>query len=336
MKALQLQAVGKLEMIDIDPPAISDDQMLIKTGAAVICTSDLNDIRENPFNVALPVVMGHEGAGTVAKLGKKVRGFRVGDRVATHPVHPCGQCPDCHSGRGHLCPSMLHFGLTLPGTFAEYYLVRADRARKVPADVSFELAALAEPVCVCLQALAQARLTAGDRLLIMGDGPFGVLMAMLVKDLPLAALVIAGHHDFRLAFAPGVSINTNTQSDPLAAMRARTDNIGYDAVILAVGRSQAVRDGLTLLRPKGRLIVFSPITGQTPIDLFPVSCKELEIIGACNDEDRLDEAVHKLADPSLDLGRLITHRFPIEQYRDAFDVASGGHHEALKVAMTFA
>ncbi|MCC7407494.1 MAG: alcohol dehydrogenase catalytic domain-containing protein [Phycisphaeraceae bacterium] len=336
MKALQLQAVGKLELVDVPVPTIDDDQMLIKTGAAVICTSDLIDIRENPFGAPLPVVMGHEGAGTVAKLGRNVQGFNVGDRVATHPVHPCGQCPDCRSGRGHLCPSMRHFGLTLPGTFAEYYIVRADRARKVPHDVPFELAALAEPICVCLQALAQANLQQGGRLLILGDGPFGVLIAMLAHAMPLSKVVISGHYDFRLAFAPGVTLNTKGLPDPVAALRDQTDNLGYDAVILAVGRPDAVRDGLSLLRPKGRLVIFSPIPGQTPIDLFAVSCKELEIVGACNDQDRLDEAVKKLTDPSLNLSRLITHRFPLDRFRDAFDVAAGQHQQALKVALTFA
>ncbi len=335
MKALQLQAADRVVLIEADIPPIDDDQLLIRTGAAVICTSDLHDIRCNPFGIALPMVIGHEGAGVVAKLGRNTRGFRVGDHVATHPVHPCGSCHDCRSGRGHMCASMRHFGLTMPGTFAEYYVVRADRARVVPATMPFELAALAEPVCVCLQALAQARVPAGGRLLILGDGPFGILMSLLARRRPLARLVVAGHHDFRLSHAAGTVVNTRNSRSTTELLQSKADHLGYDAAILAVGAARAVHDGLMLLRPKGRLVVFSPIMGDTPVDLFRVSCKELEIVGSCNDEDRFDDAIEALSDTSLGLEKLVTHRFAIEQYRQALATAGGGHEQALKVALTF-
>ena len=337
MKALQLQGIGKLELVDIDPPQVADDQLLIRTGAAVICTSDLNDIRENPFGIALPVVMGHEAAGTVAQVGRGVKGFAPGDRVAAHPVHPCGRCANCRSGVGHLCADMGHLGLNMQGAFAECFVVRADRARRVPADMPFHQAALAEPVCVCLEALAQARLRPGSNLLILGDGPFGVLIAMLARALPRTRTVIVGHHDFRLAFAQGaVAVNSHKTPDLAAALGTAADGEGYDAAILAVGRAEAARLGLELLKPKGRLVVFSSLPGPTPVDLFRLHVRELEIVGACNDDNRLDEAVARLCDPSLGLGRLVTHRFPIEQFRAAFDLAAAGHQQAMKVALEFA
>ena len=338
MKALQLQAAGKLELVDIAPPRPADDQILIKTGAAVICTSDLNDIRENPFKIPLPVVMGHEAAGTVAEVGRGVKGFRPGDRVAAHPVHPCGRCPNCLNGVGHLCSNMGHLGLNMQGAFAEYFVVSEDRARKVPADMPFHQAALAEPVCVCLEALAQARLKKGSSLLIFGDGPFGALTAILAQALPGVRVVIVGHHDFRLAFAKGaVAVNSRKTPDLPGELRKASGSDGgdFDAAILCVGRADAVQLGLEMLKPKGRLVVFSAIAGLTPVDLFRVHVRELEIVGACNDDNRFDEAVMRLADPALDLGRLVTHRFPIEEYRRAFEVAAGGHENAMKVAIEF-
>ncbi len=161
MKALQMQAIGRLALIDVDPPRIGEDEILVRTDAAVICTSDLNDLRGNPFGIDLPVVMGHEGAGTVAAVGAAVRGFSPGDRIATHPVHPCLRCDTCKRGLGHLCPHMAHFGINLPGTFAEHYRVRQDRARRIPDDVDSAAAALAEPVCVCLEALRARGADAG-------------------------------------------------------------------------------------------------------------------------------------------------------------------------------
>ena len=162
MKALQFQAIEQVALIDVDPPTIGDDELLIKTGAAVICTSDLNDLRENAFGIQLPVIMGHEGAGTVAAVGAAGHAvLQVGDRVTTHPVHPCGQCVNCRNGMGHLCLDMGHFALNRPGVFAEYFPVRADRARHIPDTMPFTVAALAEPVSVCLEALNQANLSPG-------------------------------------------------------------------------------------------------------------------------------------------------------------------------------
>ena len=336
MKALVLQAPGRLEMADVPRPSPAEDQLLIRTGAAVICTSDLSDIRHNPFGIRLPMVIGHEGAGTVEAVGARVEGFAVGDRVATHPVHPCGACENCRMGMGHLCSEMGHFGLNMPGTFAEHYVVRADRARKVRPDIEWPVAALAEPVSVCLEALAQAGVGAGGRLLVIGDGPFGVLIARLAVRLDLAKVVVAGRHDFRLGFARGATcVNTRTLgTDPLQALRdASGRSSGCDAVIAAAGSPDAVHEGLALLRPKGRLVLFSAVPGTTPVDLFDVHVRELEIVGACNDQERFDEAVALLDDPSLALGELITHRLPMRDHREAFRLAAEGREEAMKVAI---
>jgi threonine dehydrogenase-like Zn-dependent dehydrogenase len=232
---------------------------------------------------------------------------------------------------------MEHFGINRQGTFAQYFPVRVDRARHVPDDLPFPVAALAEPVSVCLEALAQANLPPGGRLLILGDGPFGVLIARLAAGLALDKVVLAGRHDFRLGLAAGaVPINLKKQADPVARLQAEAGEAGYDAAILAVGNAQAVRDGLALLRPKGRFVVFSALPGETPVDLFHVHLRELEIVGACSDQGRLDEAIVRLADRSLRLEELVTHTFPIEAYDRALALAAAGREEAMKVAFVFA
>lgn len=336
MKALQLVRAGKVELVEIVVPDPGEDQLLVRTEMALICTSDLKDIRSNPFGIKLPVVLGHEGAGTVVSVGHKVRGFSPGDRVAAHPVHPCGRCPNCLDGLAHLCSEMSHFGINMQGTFAEYFVVRADRARLVPAAVPLGAAALTEPVCVCLEALAQARLPDRGTLLVIGDGPFGAIIARLAAALPLEKAVVAGHYDFRLSFAgSAVKVNTSRLADSRAELLALTDSRGFDAVVVAVGTPQAARLGLALLKARGRLVVFSAIPGETPIDLFSVHLRELEVVGACNDQDKLDEAVAWLAGPGQGLERLVTHRFPLSRHHEAFEVAESHHDEAMKVGFLF-
>ncbi|WP_428939649.1 zinc-dependent alcohol dehydrogenase [Fontivita pretiosa] len=327
MKALEFQGVGRLGLVDVPVPRPGPGQLLVRTGAAVICTSDINELRTGIFGAKLPIIFGHEGAGTVAQIGPDVKGFKVGDRVATHPVHSCHECENCRAGMEHLCARMRHFGLNIPGTFAEYYIVDAERARTVPATVPFEPLALAEPISVCLQALAQARVSERSRLLILGDGPFGILISILARSMKVGRIVVAGSHDFRLRAADAdETVNIRKGGEPKGP---------FDAIILAVGKGAAVQQGLALLRPKGRLVIFSAVNDPTPIDLLSVHIRELEIVGACNDEDLLDEAVRRLSQNHAAFARIITHRFPLERYSEAFDMAANHHDSALKVAFTF-
>ncbi len=337
MKSLVLKAPGQVALDETEVPHPQENELLVMTQATTICTSDLNDIQDNPFHIPLPVVIGHEAAGIVVAVGAAVEGFKPGDRVATHPVHPCGHCTACQSGDRHLCLEMGHFGINLPGTMAGYYRVRQDRARLLPESVSFTTGALVEPVCVCLEALAQARLMPGQRLLIMGDGPFGLIMARLAVCMGLGQAVLAGQIDFRLSYAPdGITpVNVKDQPDPAQTLRQLSGGGGYDAVIMATGSPAAFQQGFACLKPRARLVLFSAMPGDTPVDLFTVHVKELEIVGSCNDQDRLDEAMRRVADPTLKLGALVTHTFPLEDYRQALDLAKNGKDHTLKVAFVF-
>jgi threonine dehydrogenase-like Zn-dependent dehydrogenase len=222
----------------------------------------------------------------------------------------------------------------MPGVFADYYMVRADRARLLPEDISYPVGALFEPVCVCLQALAQTRLPSGEPLLILGDGPFGLLMARLAQDQEISPVVVAGHQDFRLARAGARAITANTagMADSADALLGVIGSEEYGAVILATESKRAVATGLAVLRRKRRLVVFASLLGETPIDLMMVQGKELEIAGACNDEDRLDDALAYLAKEATSLAELITHCLPLTAYETAFDLAAHGQDQAIKVA----
>jgi threonine dehydrogenase-like Zn-dependent dehydrogenase len=335
MKALELQAPERVAVVEREIPSPEPGWLLVRTGAATICTSDLNDIHHNPFGTCLPAVIGHEASGTVVAVGDGVQAFKPGQRVATHPVHPCYQCPECQRGLTHLCREKGHFGVNLPGTFSEYYLVRQDRARLIPQNLDFAVAALAEPLAVCLEALEQANLAPGKSLLILGDGPFGVIMARLAARLPLERLVIAGLLDFRLSSAPAERVNLSSAGDPCQAMLAANRGEGYHAAILAVGSPRALADGLRCLLPRGRMVVFSAIHGEPSLDLFSLHLNELEMVGACSDQDFFDQAVNALHDPAFALGELVTHRFRLLDYRQALAQAEFGRSHALKVAFEF-
>jgi len=323
MQALQMRGLGELVPTTLPVPTPGPRDVLIRTLAATLCTSDLHDIARNPFAIALPRVLGHEAAGVVVACGAEVREFASGIRVAAHPVVPCGECAECARGFGHLCARMGHLGHDRNGAFAEYFVQRADRVRPLPDDIPAILGALFEPVAVCLQAIARAGEVRGRAVLVVGDGPFGNIIARLAVRSGARRVIVAGREPFRLARIPSVE---TVQSAPKASV---------DVAILAVSSPEAAASCLAALRPRGRLVIFSALPEQTALDLFSLHLRELEIVGACNDEERLDDALRCLGDPELALHEIITHELPFARWAEAFALARDGHDRTLKVALTF-
>jgi threonine dehydrogenase-like Zn-dependent dehydrogenase len=335
MKALVLEDLHALRLKDVPIPPYARNEILIRTKAATICTTDIFEINENPFNMPLPVVMGHEGAGIVAAAGEEVTGFRAGDEVAVHPVMPCLRCASCLRGLAHLCDNLEHLGFNRVGVFAEYFVTRPDRVRLKPPSMSFAHATLMEPVCVCLEAVERANITGDTRVLILGDGPFGIMMSKLCSLKKPKQLILTGQHEYRLSKAAAQTLNERQEADINGAVMALTHNEGIDSAILCVSSPAAVDTTLAVLRSRGILVVFSCLSGKTPVDLQRVHLKELTITGSCNDMDFLDEAMRLLADSALGLGGAITHEMPFEQWEEAFYQAEHGKCGGLKVSMVF-
>ena len=324
MKALVLESAGCLIMKECPKPVPKENEVLVKTKAATICTSDINDINYNPFGIELPMIMGHEGAGIIEAVGEKITDFFIGDEITAHPVMPCGKCVSCRRGLNHLCDDMEHLGINHGGVFAEYFTIRADRIRKKPKNISFAAATLMEPVCVCIEAIKRANVTEGSNTLIIGDGPFGVMIANILDTIyPKNKNIISGKYDFRLNHAGNVEkININNN-------KINFDDI--DSAIICVGTAEALETAIEVCRSRGTICVFSAIHGKAPVDMFKVHVKELNICGSCNDMDYLDEAINILSKSKI--ADVITHELPFDEYKKAFELASGKKNETLKVSM---
>ncbi|HRP56885.1 alcohol dehydrogenase catalytic domain-containing protein [Agriterribacter sp.] len=323
MRSLQLQGLNRLVKVDVPVPVPRADEVLIRTKAATICTSDLHDIRSNPFGIQYPRVMGHEGAGVVVACGSDIMGYAPGTRVAAHPVVPCMTCDECKRGLEHLCSRMGHLGIDRDGCFAEYFVQRADRVRAIPDNISFPLGALLEPVAVCLEAISRSGDMNGKTVLVAGDGPFGNIIARLAQRAGAARVLVSGREHFRLQMIPGVEI--------VDTVKERS----VDVAILAVSAASAVETCLQALRPRGRLVVFSTVQEPVALNLFNIHVSELEVVGACNDENKIDESLQCLTEESLALEDIITHHIPFDRWEEAFDLARNGHSRALKVALVF-
>lgn len=323
MNVIQLQAPQKMVLTRLPVPKPKSNEVLIKTKAATICTSDLHDIDSNPFKIKLPTVLGHEGAGVVVACGDEVKNFIPGMHVAAHPVVPCGICQECRRGLEHLCSNMGHLGIDRLGTYAEYFIQRADRIRQIPDDMSFPLGSLLEPVANCLQAISRAGNIAFKKVLVVGDGPFGNIISRLALKGGAEKVMVYGKTAFRLNLIPGAEIVDNIPENSV------------DVAILAVSSADAVRTCMNSLRKRGRLVVFSLLEDPIPIDFFNLHISELEIVGCCNDEFKIDESLACLRDPDLNLSEILTHQIPFENWEEAFILAKERHDEALKVSIVF-
>ena len=206
----------------------------------------------------------------------------------------------------------------------------------MPPEFDFHFASLLEPVAVCLEAVKRGRIRTGETVLVVGDGPFGMIIARLAMRFEPAKVIVVGRHEFRLRqFPQAVAINERGAPDVRRAVREANGGRGVDVAIMAAGSASAMELALASLRARGRVVVFSAVPGAPSVDWFRLHTQELEDLGACNDEDCIDAATGLLAEPGLRLSSLITHRLPFEEWSRAFDLARSGKDEALKVALVF-
>lgn len=336
MKAILLEAPNVANLKEIPVPTPGKGEILIRTKAATVCTSDIIDMEQGLFSDAMPMVMGHEGAGIVEALGEGVTEVKVGDEVAVHPVMPCYACASCKRGFPHLCDDMGHLCFNKPGVFAEYFVTRPDCVRIKPLGMSFAMASLMEPVCVCLEAVHRSKAEAGSRVLIAGDGPFGIMISKLCALKKPKQIIHTGFFDDRLKHAEGpltVTINVNNEKNLAEKITQLTEGEGVGAAILCVSSPAALDLCLEMLQSRGTLVIFSAFGEKTPVDLLRVHLKELNIAGSNNDENFPDEAMGLLADPALNLQSIITHELPFDQWEEGFRLASKEKNSCLKVSL---
>ena len=336
MKAVMLEAPDTVNMREIPIPKPGKGEILVRLKAGTVCTSDIMDMKYGIFADNLPMVMGHEAAGVITEVGDDVVGVQVGDEVAVHPVMSCYKCPSCLRGLSHLCEKMEHLCFNRPGVFSEYFITRPDCVRKKPPEMSFAVASLMEGVCCSLEAVRRGNVKQGDRVLIAGDGPFGIIISRLCATKSPKQIIHTGGFDYRLKQAAGSlvkTLNINDEKNLEKTIFELTNEEGIDCAILCVSDPKALDLCVEVLRPRGTLVVYSAISDKTPVDLMRVHLNELNIVGSNNDEGYMDEAIEMLSDPKLDLKSIITHEIPFDQWEEAFFIANKKKDSCLKVSM---
>lgn len=325
---------GAIELREIARPAeLAPDEVLFQTRAVGVCGSEIHQYHNTQsWNVRVPVVLGHEFAGVVAKTGTGVKGFREGDRVTSETAaRICGRCVYCLSGEYNLCPERLGFGYGVDGGMAGFVKVPARCLHSLPDSITFEQAALTEPSCVAYNATCvKTNIRPGESVLILGPGPVGLLCLMFAKLSGASWVGLRGLKidAKRLNIARSLGADETfdgADGDALKFVRSLGDGLGVDAVIDASGASQAFRLALSAVRPSGQITKVG--WGPKPLDfsLDPLVQKAVCLRGSFSHNFPIWEKVIALmAARKFDPLPLVGRVEPLEKWRDCFeDMAAG-------------
>jgi L-iditol 2-dehydrogenase len=344
MRAAVYRGDARLIIEDLPVPEIGPGEMLVAVGACGVCPTDIKKIQKGL--VSPPRIFGHEIAGTVSKVGPGATAFQPGDRVVVHHHVPCGACFYCARGAYAQCAHYKKNGTTAGfepsgGGFAEYVRVMdwivARGVVRIPDGASFEEASFVEPVNTCLKAAEAAHVTPGETVLVVGQGPIGLLLMQIANVMGARVLASDALPD-RLAMSRslGAFEALDAESDVTGRLRDLTEGRGADCTLLAAPGGAAFAQALDATRPAGRVMVFSATSrGETAtVDLGPLCTSERQILTAYSSSIDLQERAAELVfNRRVRVAELVTHRFPLREAQAAVDQVSRPSAGTLKAVL---
>ena len=344
MQAAVYRGKDDIRLETVPVPEIAAGELLVRIHTCGICGTDLKKISTGSHSA--PRIFGHEMAGEVAGLGAGVKDFAIGDRVMVFHHIPCGECYYCRKKVFAQCPVYKRVGATAGfepsgGGFAEYIRVMEWIVRKgvvkIPDHVSYEQASFIEPVNTCLKAIEALRLEADETVLVIGQGPIGIMLAVLARRTG-ATVVTSDLYPQRLKISESFRLHHNVNAkaaDPVARVRELTDGRGADAVILATPGNSLIKPAMDATRPGGRIMLFAQTQRtEAAIDPAAVCMDEKTLLGSYSASvDLQDENVRLVLSGEIDFAKLISHRFPLARAVEALQLASRPGPDSMKIVI---
>jgi L-iditol 2-dehydrogenase len=339
MKAVFIDSPGKVRVEDVPKPIPAEGEVLVRLRCCGICGTDLEKVHGQGITSK---VLGHEEVGEVALTGPGVKGLIVGDRVFAHHHVPCGDCDLCRKGEETQCAEYAKYNL-VPCGLAEYFIVpryNVERSAilKLPDSLGYEEASFIEPLACCIRGLERAGAQGVKSVLIYGAGPVGLLQLKLLKSYTLKpTVVISDISDYRLKLASqmGADATFNVAEPSQKEMALARVSPGPELIILATGSSAAFEDAMKTVAKGGTVLLFgAPKKGGTAsLDLEHFFLNGTRLVTSYSaTEKETTEAMNILATKRLAIADMITHRFPLSQAADAFDVAD--KQQCMKALVT--
>ena len=346
MRAVVYRGVNDMRVETVPVPKIGPGELLIKVATCGICGTDLKKIHTGSHSA--PRIFGHEMSGTVVETGAGVTRYEVGERVVVHHHVPCGNCYYCRKQTPTQCELYKKVGVTAGfepsgGGFAEYirvmdWIVNGRGVVRIPDGVPFEQAAFVEPLNTVLKGVKLLNLAPDDTILVIGQGPIGLMHAALANRTGARVLtsdLYSERHAIASRFGLKHPINAGTENVVQRVFQA-TDGRGADAVVLAVGGNALIKTAMDAVRPGGRVMLFAQTQhGEATIDPGAVCMDEKTLMGSYSSSFEILDEVTELAfggyRNGFDLTQLISHRFPLEQAVEAIRIASHPQADSMKI-----
>lgn len=317
-------------LTDMDAPEMGHNDLLIKIKKTAICGTDMHIYHWDDWaqkTIPVPMAVGHEYVGTVVDMGQEVRGFKMGDRVSGEGHITCGHCRNCRAGRRHLCRNTEGVGVNRAGAFAEYLVIPAFNAFKIPDNISDDLASIFDPFGNAVHTALSFDLV-GEDVLITGAGPIGIMAAAVARHVGARHVVITDLNDYRLDLAKkmGATRAVNVAKEDLAVvMKELGMTEGFDVGLEMSGVPMAFRDMLDKMNNGGKIAMLGIPPQDVAIDWNKVIFKGLTIKGIYGRE--MFETWYKMASliqGGLDLSPIITHQFKVDEFQQGFDTMASG------------
>lgn len=344
MLAAVYRGVNDVRLETVPVPKIGPGELLLRVHTCGVCGTDLKKIASGSHSA--PRIFGHETSGVVAATGAGVRNFQPGDRVVVFHHIPCRQCYYCRHKTFAQCPVYKKVGCTAGfepsgGGFAEYVRVMdwivEQGTVKIPDGVSFEQACFVEPVNTCMKGIEALCLLPGETVLAIGQGPIGIILSVLARRVG-ANVITSDLYPERLRISKSLGFERTIDAskyDAVGSVRERTDGRGADAVILAVGSNALIHPAMEAVRPGGRVLLFAQTQrGEVVVDPAAICVDEKTLVGSYSASvDLQEESVRFVMNREMDLEKLISHRFPLQDCAQALELAAHPQPASMKIVI---
>jgi len=342
MKAAVVKSNSNIEIKNIEKPPVGPGDMLVKMRACGICGSDVEKVFGKYGQPSMR--LGHEPAGIITQVGSEISNFSVGDRVFTHHHVACysDDCHECNHSNETMCKKYYESNLEPCGLADEYIVpewnVKHGGVLKIPDSMSFEDAAMIEPLACCIRAWNKFTYKNNDSIAVLGIGPTGIMHALLAKIYGFEKIFCLDFNEFRLDFAKkfeAIAINSGN-TNALEQIKSETANQGVDVVIVATSSLNALKDAVNFVRKGGTIVMFGvPSKGAiVDLDMSEIYSKGITIVNsyAASDFDT-KEALEKISNKQINVSQLITHKYNLQECQEAFVHAKSGDN-AMKIIIS--
>ncbi|HDR88950.1 MAG TPA: hypothetical protein ENN63_04890 [Bacteroidetes bacterium] len=344
MKAMVLTGLNRIEIVDKPmPEMVRPDEVLIRMKSVGVCGSDIHYYQEGRIGsqiVQFPFTIGHEGAGIVEEVAGGVTRLKPGDRVAIDPAMPCYRCDQCNAGRYHTCRNLKFLGCPgqSEGCLQEYVVMPEESCYRLPDNVTFDQAALSEPLCIGVYAVDISVPMKGARIGILGSGPVGISVLLPALAQGVEKVYVTDKIDERLRIADemGAHWSGNPDKQDVVSNILEHEPLQLDAVFECCGKQDAVDQAVKLLKPGGKLLIIGiPSFSRWSFDVDDLRRKEICVQNVRRQNEVVEKTLHMISSGVLLPDRMQTHNFPFTKVSEAFELVAGYRDGVMKAMIHF-